>query len=852
MTPWEGRISTKVAELWRRILEQAKASGITVPPKYRQAVPKEFTKFGYFEPLVDMLIAHEPSKVMGKQRTVVEYIDIVLAKKLKWKKVHKAADREKQMGMFSIVKHPSFTPVAKNFTLEMQVGELKRLVQHSRNQPDWEGSALRDEVAGEVTKFGVHGYVNPLFIMGHASVVAGTMNMPWTAKDPSTGKIQHLPLPDRDYAYAWPQARDEMISKGFYLTPSHMLVGSRSAGGSFANGEGCLQIGNSAGAAGFPYTGEKDARALTSDGDRASKGNTAKREIAALVDWVRADQPWSGPLYERIAQPCTMTSRGDAKVDIDLAIFATALLEAGYPLAHMLMPGRGIVIVPGVATLMEGIVGGPFLEMLNIFDVGKYDLREGRILKSRILKLFELLQMGYDVVSGDTERWDLNAYPGEHGYMAAAWANLLPPGKHPLLFGAASGPALWSAKQIQELRSKIPVGGSEKIQVEVPNKNKEGSHLEWATVHNLEVDLRKFVVQAFQIVHGSGVRVAGYALPTEVSRARVPDEVLTYGDSSPSENNWYINVHGGIRSGSLLTSANNSMLNDVINKAAPGALKRLGVKSKLVQHRAKAVGLGRVTRIEGDHRDDENTARGDDFLNATRMKIYVDNKVLTGAESFSFKMSMAGRFANASKQVEGTKEDPLIEFASVSYGLKAKGGNTPVQRSFERTVTTEGSSGAGGRTPWDISEVDLDLGLIEDTLSAKARLAPQRGSGRPTSPFGSPTPGNREFIRSIAAMDIHGLVYDLESLDPSAIQARIDAEARRYAMQQSLKRGGTVKNYERYEQEWKEAEIHTMLSQFARERGKTQHKARTHDGARKSFLDAVSEARKGGNPYLFQ
>uniref|UniRef100_A0A2V0RC51 Uncharacterized protein n=1 Tax=viral metagenome TaxID=1070528 RepID=A0A2V0RC51_9ZZZZ len=100
MTPWEGRISSKVAELWRRVLEQAKASGVTVPPKYLQAIPKEFTKFGYFEPLVDMLIAHEPSEVMGKQRTVVEYIDKVLAKKLKWKKVQNAADREKQLGMF--------------------------------------------------------------------------------------------------------------------------------------------------------------------------------------------------------------------------------------------------------------------------------------------------------------------------------------------------------------------------------------------------------------------------------------------------------------------------------------------------------------------------------------------------------------------------------------------------------------------------------------------------------------------------------------------------------------------------------------------------------------------------------
>jgi len=852
MPNWDKRISNKVQILWDRVLSQAATAGVTVPPKYQQSVPKEFSKFGYFEPILDILIAQDPSDYMNKQRSVVEYVDQVMAKQLKWQRIENAADREKQLSMFRIVKNPSWTPIAANFSIETIVDELKRLVQFSRDQPDWQGSNLRDEVAGAVTGFGVHGIVNPLFIAGHASVVAGSMNMPWTEKDPKTGLIQELPLPPWAYQDSWGDVRDEMIPPGTYLTPSHMLVGSASAGGSYSSGEGCIQIGNAAGAAGFPYTGEKNARELTSDGDRASKGNTAKREIGALVEWVRAGQPWSGPLYDRIAQPATMTSRGDAKVDIDLLIFVTALLEAGYPLGHLLMPGRGIVIAPGIGTLMESICGGPFLEMLNMFNVSKYDLREARLLKIRVLELFDLIERGWDVVSGDTERWDLNAYPGEHGYCAAGWANLFKPGLHSILFGAATGPALWSAAQIKELRSRIPVGESEEVLVEVPNKNSEGSHLEKAIVHHLEVDVRKWIVQAFQVIHGSGVRLAGYSLPTVVSEIRIPNEVLTYGDRQPDEENWFIRVHGGIRSGSLLTSANNSLLNDWINKAAPLALVRLGPKSKLVNKRARAVDLGAITQIIGDHKHDRNTARGDDFLNATRMTVFADGKTLTGSERFSLLMALAGRFANASKQVQGTQEDPLIEFASVSYGRLAKGGNTPVQRSFERTMSTEGTSGSGELTPWDIAEKKLDLGLIQDTLSAKARLAPQRGSRRPSSPFGSPTPGNREFIRSIAAMDLHGLVYDLESLDPSMVQARIDAEARRYASRQALKRGGNVRNYERYEQEWKEAEIHTMLSQFARERAGEQHPGRKSKAAFESYWDAVREASKGGNPYLFK
>jgi len=679
--------------------------------------------------------------------------------------------------------------------------------------------------------------------------------MPWTPKD-KEGNPQTLALPLRFYERAHKEEREIMLPKGTYMTPSHFLVGSPSAGGRYDEGNGVIQQGNAAGAAGYPTTGMRDARKVTSDGQRATKGNTAKRELDAVIDHVIAGQPWYGPTYDRLKQPVTMTARGDAAQELDLLIFSNALLKAGFPLCKLMTASRGIAICPNVSGQMESIVAGPFLELLRTANVLEYDLTNSRLVKMRIITFFDLLELGYRIVSGDVERWDLNQPEDEIGIMAASWANLLPPGKYPLLFGAASAPALWKAEEIERMRNTIPVGGSMKVSVAVPNTSGTGNHIEEVTVHHLEVDLRKMVVQAFEVVHGSGVRLWDYSVPTEMKRVKVPDGIMSHGDETPVEEGWYINVHGCIRSGSLLTSANNSRENGLITRAALYALAELGPGSSLVKRRAKSVGI-EVTEVEGDPRKSEHFFRGDDSMLAFLMRVWakVDGdslarRELNPAEIFSVLMALVGRYANASKQVVGTLEDPLMEFASVLYANEAPGGLTKLLRTLLRYYATEGAAGVGELRPMDDEETDLDLGLVSDTTSAKARLMPQRGNRIPTSPFGSPTPGNDEVIRTMASLDKYGLVYGV--IDDAEMQQKlVRAEARRWAAREGRKHGSNAGTLDDLETEYLEAEIHLLLTAFARESKGKRNPAYVKDGAQISFENMVENVFKGKYDYLY-
>jgi len=851
---WQRRINQKVDMLWNRVKEQAKEAGIPVPNLFRESTPKEFRKMGLFEPILDIFLEKDPADVMTKQKSFEQYADHI-ASKLGWRRNRKHPGRDKQRGMFSMFRQPNWSPQAKNYPVTYLRDELDRLQNHVRAQPSWQSAAFKEAVVPETESFAVAGNINGAFLMMHAATLGGRVNMPWTPMGPD-GKPQELAIPYRFYERAHKEERKIMMPEGTYMTPSHFLVGSPSAGGRYDEGEGVIQQGNSAGAAGYPTTGMRNARDVTSDGQRATKGNTAKREMDALIAHVRAGQPWYGKTYDRLKQPVTMTARGDAAQELDLLIFSNALLNAGFPLCKLMTASRGIAICPNVSGQMESIVAGPFLELLRASNVQEYDLTHSRLVKTRIISFFDLMELGYNIVSGDVERWDLNELPGEIGIMAASWANLLPPGKQPLLFGAASAPALWKGSEIKRMQETIPVGESRTVSVAVPNTSGTGNHIEQVEVHHLEVDLRKMVVQAFEVVHGSGVRLWDYEVPTDMRRVPVPDGIMTHGDTDPDGKGWYINVHGCIRSGSLLTSANNSRQNGLITRASLYALKQLGPQSGLIRRRSKSVGL-EVTEVSGDPSDSEHFFRGDDSLLATRMrakaKILGDNvarRELDPAELFSVLMALVGRYANASKQVVGTLMDPLMEFASVLYANEAPGGLTKLLRTLLRYIAIEGSTGVFELRPMDDEESELDLGLVSDTTSAKARLMPQRGNRIPTSPFGSPTPGNEEVIRTVAGWDKYNLVYGVVD-DEVMARKLIRAEARRWAAREGRKHGLNAGTLEELETEYLEAEIHQLLIAFARERAGKRNENYVKDGARISFENMVDNVSKGEYDYLY-
>jgi len=853
--------------LRQRVLAQAAVAGIT-PPKYvLDGMPKEWLKTLYFGKVREALLAVDPSEVMTKQKSAAEYIEQVVAPRSGWKARKgrkgkgRAPDYLKQFGMFGVTRAPAFTPLASQHSLEQIIENVRRSESAVSSSTEWGNDPMKAEVTGPLDSFGIHGLNSPLFVCGHANCVAGVDVMPWTPLDQS-GRPQELYMPMRYYEESQPKVRGRILPPGTYLKPSHLLVGSPSAGGKYGDGHGVVNVNNAAGAAGAPYILMENAREATSNGRRASKANTTKREIQKLIDHVRAGQPWSGPTMKALMQPATLTTRGDAKSDLDLVIFTTAMLQAGYPLAHLLLSGRGIVITSTISWLMESIVGGPWTEALDAFDVKAYDLRGRRLVKEHVRELFASHAQGkHESVSGDVSRWDLNAAPGEHGLMAAHWANLLPPGEHPLLFGAASLPALWRAEQIDRLMATIPVGDSMKVSVEVVDPETAKSHVEEVEVHHLMVDLRKMVVQAFQAVHGAGVTLAGYDIPAQTYKVPVPTSILEFGDTRPAGEEWFIHAHGCIRSGSLLTSANNSTLNDYEVEAGYRALARLGAKSTFVQRRAKLAGVPPPTRITAPPEGVDGFFRGDDSL----IEFTRDFQIMSAegpydlGQKFALLMAMSGRYGNYAKQLFGTRAQPLYEFASVVYSQDRPGGITPSKRSQERSITTEGTTSAGERLPMTEEEAEnlatsggvLDLGKVTDQLSAKMRLLPQAGSDVPLSAFGNPTPGHEELLRNIAFMDRHGLVYDLAGLTPEEYKLVLEAEAVRYASREARKSGATKLTQQQLRDEYMEADLNRQLVEFAKIRGEKQMPGRRPQAALRDFETRVSQTRKGNSGYLF-
>jgi len=850
-----------------RVLAQAAVAGIT-PPKYvLEGMPKEWLKTLYFGKVREALLATDPSEVMTKQKSAAEYIESVVATKSGWKarkgrnSKGRAPDYLKQFGMFGITRAPAFTPLASQHSLEQIIDTVRRNEFSVHNSSEWGNDPMRAEVSGPLDSFGIHGLNSPLFVCGHANCVAGVDVMPWTPLDKS-GRPQELYMPMRYYEESQPKVRGRILPKGTYLKPSHMLVGSPSAGGKYGDMHGVVNVNNASGAAGAPYILMENAREATSNGRRASKANTTRKEISKLIDHVRAGQPWSGPTMKALMQPATLTTRGDAKTDLDLVIFCVAMLQAGYPLAQLLLSGRGIVITSTISWLMESVVGGPWTESLDAFDVKAYDLRGGRLVKEHVRELFADHAIGdHEAVSGDVSRWDLNAAPGEHGLMAAHWANLVAPGEHPLLFGAASLPALWRAEQIDRLMQQIPIGGSMKVPVEVVDPETAKSKVEQVEVHHLMVDVRKMIVQAFQAVHGAGVTLAGYTIPTQTYKVPVPTSILEFGDDAPAGEEWFIHAHGCIRSGSLLTSANNSTLNDYCVEGAYRALQKLGAKSTFVQRRAKLAGVPPPTHITAPPNGVDGFFRGDDslikFLRTFVIKY--DGGTYDLGQKFALLMALTGRYGNYAKQLYGTRAEPLYEFASVVYSKQRPGGITPSKRSQERSITTEGTTSAGERLPMTEEEADnlasqggvLDLGKVTDQLSAKMRLLPQAGSDVPLSRFGNPTPGHEDLLRSLAYLDRHGLVYDLAGLSPEEYQLVLEAEATRFASREARKSGASKLTQQQLRDEYMDADLNRQLVEFAKERGQKQLPGRRSEAAVRDFETRVSQVRKGNSGYLF-
>lgn len=843
---WEKVPDQLAAILWKRTLTQAKQAGVTVPPSLNgPKPPKEWEKTAYFTKLLEIFIKHDPSKYVTKRKSIAEYVEKVVAPALGLKKTS-GVSAMKQAALYGLKLDPAWTRIMQNNDPDEVMSRANEVRRQMRASGEWGDSTLRDELTLEDWSMSVMGTESPAFLIGHTTVVGGTQTMPWSVLD-SHGSIQELPMPMDAYIKGAEVVAQELrLGPGDYLTPAHLLIGAANAGGPSSMNQAVVSISNSMASAGMPYpiTEPKKARKMTTDGLPPKKYNVGKEETHHLFEWLKAGHPWSGPLYDRVAQPATMWKRGDAKVSIEYLAFAKAMNEVGHPLTAMMSPGRGIVIVAYAPTTLELMTVIPFQEHLGTEDVQVIDQRTKRHTKTRMKYLLGTVATGRKRATGaDVARWDMNEYPGEFGIEAAQIMSFFKPGKHEILLGCASRPALWTTEQIDLLMLELEPGESMKINVQVPDSVGQGSHAELVEVTKVHVDMRRLIAQTFQMVNGSGVHMAGYDYPTKMRKTLVPMQLATWRDDAPhpSDKDYVIFVHGCRRTGSGGTSRDNSLLNLTGYAGAMHILLNTRNPSRgLIAKRAKLVGLPIPTRIQGEMTSLERIVRGDDKVIADNIEIWSGDKEWSHDMIVSLIYAIFGRYGNAAKQRTGDWNRADVEFAAEYYDERFISGITDPKRSLIRSLSSEGGIDVGELRPLADHEFDaerVDLGLVADTLSAKARVAPQRGSSKPNSPMGSPTPANEEIIKLIALMDKHGLVYGNTGLTTEELGDMIDSEALRHARREARKHNLDEKMILELVDEWKEAELHALLANMWQERDSYQPLAKRGPKAADKWFD---------------
>jgi len=820
--------------LWSRVCSQAqragvsnKVDGLEFTP---ESIPKDLAKMAYFEPVLASLIFSDPSKVVGARKSAQEYLEGTVGPQTGAKPGLNDIAKDKQRALFGLSKGPKFSYLAQNYNPEKIWQHLERVRLEMSKDPRWQGNPAFDDLMAEWNLAKVHGGSNPAFIVGHMATIAGSP-MPWSSVDGS-GKLSTLPAPESLYEFGFKRVLDELlVADGTEpLRCGHLLIGSGGASRDYLSGYGCVTIANKSGAAGYPYTNmpADEARNLTSDGKRPTKANVAREELSHILAWLQADCPREGELWDRLFQPTTVWMRGDATVDYRLLAFAKALHDKGYPLLLMLLPGRGIAIVPTIQTLLELMFVQPFQQYLAVYDIESIDQRTKRFTQDRAQQFVRSAASGQSRVLGlDVSRWDLNMYPGEHAIEAAMLMRLFPEYQD-ILVGAPSLPGEWSEDVVRDCLDTLRPGESKEVGVVVPQPD-GNQYVETVEVSMVRVNVHKLVAAVISLVNGSPVAMGGIRWDVGARKVDVP-EWYGGGRNLESDRIGYrhvVEVGSCRRSGSGLTSMNNSLLNGIITYGGFQALRKVKKYSSLVRRAARRDGLEPITRCERSGLFD-SIRRGDDQVFSTADRwFYKDGKEADPEVAAATAMSVFGRFGNPTKQRTGDWGVADFEFASVYYNEAAPRGITDPARSIVRSITVEGSGNDPDElTVMDVNERGLELGLISSTLTAKARLLPQRGGAQ-----GTDTPGNEKLIKALASYDKYGLTYGTMDLTDNQLQTRLEAEARRYARREARKHNLAEMDQDDIEREYLDADMHWMLRGAFAARTARSAKGRTRGAA---------------------
>lgn len=500
------------------------------------------------------------------------------------------------------------------------------------------------------------------------------------------------------------------------LSPKHMFVGVGQSLG--------IRIQNKEGAAGYPYSnmdlGElQKALKRPKFKGRPNKGKVFQHALRDAANWIEAGMPMEGKLYQRVAQPATLTFRGDRAVDLDIRALGVrgpnAKFHESTDQLAALNPGRSVIIVPTIVVLLQSLWAQPLGDHIAGAATPAFDWVDPWHSSDRLdtLRRLDLNQGGQHPrasVGIDASGWDRDVTAQMHAG-EAAWYCAMFPKQANLLYVDAPLPVVVGDEWVSDRLGSLQVG--EETEEEVTMMVDDGStRVGNVKLRRLEFDFHDMICKVTTMVNDAPIAWADYEVDA-------PGEKLSLAGARPEFKDLAIISNGGRRSGDGATGIGNSWSNVVVTKAYC-KMSQDPRFSKLIERRA---------RLQGEEPGKpmvlvDLLTRGDD-------EVVVIELPKGGVPSVSAASGVCsiGLRANAKKQeASDVPGKPVFGFANVIVTENHMG--KLMGRSMGRFMIQE-SMGMDAATLDLIleerGELELEVGLMTTTATAKSRLAPLAG-----------------------------------------------------------------------------------------------------------------------------
>ena len=573
-----------------------------------------------------------------------------------------------------------------------------------------------------------------------------------------TGMTPHqesgAPIPWDIFWESWRVSLDKEFpgaSDGPLLQPKHLFVGSGVSGG--------IRIQNSDGAAGYPYSNTtRDTLRKWIDRPkfqgRPTKGVVFPHAMRNMVAWIRAGMPMEGDLYDRMAQPATLAFRGDRAVDLDVRALASRgglqqYHESADRLAAM-MPGRSVIIVPTILVLAQSTWAQPLGDHIAGAGTPGFDWVDPWHTSDRLdqLRRLDLDQAGANpraLVGADASGWDRDVTSQMHAG-EAAWYCALFPEEVELLVADTNLPVSvgdeWIATQLGSLAE------GEEVEDEVTGIRNDGVEVtQTAKISKVSFNYHEFICKVMSMVNDAPIAWGDYEVDAQGS-------VYTIDAALPRLSGSIVS-NGGRRSGDAATGIGNSWSNLVITDAG-AVMSRDPSLKKMILRRCANQG----EEPGGPYDIVDVLGRGDDLA----VVIELQKGGLIPSQCVATGIISCGLRANAAKQeASDIPGKPVAGFANVviteNYMGKLAG------RTIQRYLVQESSGldkDALDVTREEIGDLELELGLMTTTGTAKSRLAPLAGF---------PLLDQHPIASWAAKLGVHNDRYRLAYMTPESVTA---------------------------------------------------------------------------------